>query len=47
MENPAKKIKFNDLSIWLKIGIIGGLFSMFYEIIAFIISFIKGFMGAL
>jgi hypothetical protein len=47
VENTTKKIKFSDLSIWLKIAIIGGVLSLCEEIIAFIINFLKGFVGAL
>lgn len=36
-----EKIRFKDLSLWIKIGVIGGIVSISYEIIGFIIGFIN------
>jgi hypothetical protein len=43
MENQNKYIKFRDLSIWLKIAVLGG----WYQVIVFIIGFFIGFFSTL
>lgn len=37
-----EKIKFANLSIWLKLGIIGGLITFGYFVISFLAGFIIG-----
>lgn len=42
-----EKIKFTNLSIWLKLGIIGGLITFLYYLISIVVGFILGFSGVL
>jgi len=39
------KIRFKDLSFWLKVGIVGGIFIISWFIIAAIIGAILALMG--
>jgi hypothetical protein len=41
----SEKIKFKDLSNWIKIAIIGGWIFMFTFILSFIIGFIQGIIA--
>lgn len=44
-ETKKEKIRFKDLSLWLKIGIVGGLANLTIYILSFIAGFLLGLVG--
>ena len=42
----TKKVRFKDLSFWLKFGIVSAWIYGTYAIVAFILGFIEGLTGA-
>jgi len=42
-----EKVKFKQLGFWMKAGIIGGIFSITYEVLGFIWGFIFGFKAVI
>lgn len=43
--SKGDKIRFRDLSIVLKLGIIGGIIALIFYVLSFLIGFIQGLLG--